>query len=100
DVPVAELLSDEHAASQRARIEMDRALTWPIEDGLGQQDSGTSAASSASVAEAAHTTTFHVVDGEGNGAAVTTSLGAQFYVIGDTGIHINNRMRMLALDEG
>jgi len=46
------------------------------------------------------TTTFHVLDRDGNAAAVTTSLGAQFYAIGNTGIHINNRMRFVALREG
>ncbi len=86
DVPVAELLEDEYAASQRDRIDMDTALEWPIDTGFSETD-------------ADHTTTFHVVDGDGNAAAVTTSLGAQFLVIGDTGIHINNRMRMLALDD-
>ncbi|SDQ39021.1 gamma-glutamyltransferase family protein [Natronobacterium texcoconense] len=86
DVPVADLLDEEYAAEQRDRIEMDEAMEWPIDSGLEETD-------------ADHTTTFHVVDADGNGAAVTTSLGAQFQVIGDTGIHLNNRMRMLALEE-
>jgi gamma-glutamyltranspeptidase / glutathione hydrolase len=89
EVPVAALLSDEHAARQRARIDMNRALTWPIADVLEPLDE-----------DVAHTTTFHVVDRDGNGAAVTTSLGAQFLVIGDTGIHINNRMRFLTPEAG
>jgi len=89
DVPVEALLSDAHADSQRARINLDRAMTWPIQDGLEPlPDDVTS------------TTTFHVVDRDGNGAAVTTSLGAQFLVIGDTGIHINNRMRFLTPEAG
>jgi len=92
DVPVAALLSDEHAASQRARIDMDSALTWPLLDGLELPEPLDEAV--------AHTTTFHVVDRDGNGAAVTTSLGAQFLVIGDTGIHINNRMRFLTPEAG
>ena len=90
DVPVEELLSEEHAERRRDQISLDRALTWPIEDVLGAgHGSGGS-----------HTTTFHVVDRYGNAAAVTTSLGAQFMVIGDTGIHINNRMRMVSVEEG
>jgi len=89
DVPVEALLSEAHAENQRARINVDRAMTWPIQDGLEQlPDDVTS------------TTTFHVVDRDGNGAAVTTSLGAQFLVIGDTGIHINNRMRFLTPEAG
>ena len=90
DVPVASLLSDEHAERQRQRISSDSVLEWPIEDIL-QVDPDI---------EARNTTTFHVVDADGNAAAVTTSLGAQFLVIGDTGIHINNRMRMMAVADG
>ncbi len=87
DVPVDELLSDEHAARQRDRINMNQALRWPIAGGLEDRNP-------------THTTTFHVVDRFGNGAAVTTSLGAQFLLIGDTGIHINNRMRMTSVEPG
>jgi gamma-glutamyltranspeptidase len=47
-----------------------------------------------------NTTTFHILDQYGNGAAVTTSLGGQFLVVGDTGIHINERLRFLSLEEG
>ncbi|AGB36560.1 gamma-glutamyltransferase family protein [Natronococcus occultus] len=85
-VPVEELLEEEYAADQRDRISMDEAMEWPIDTGLED-------------VEADHTTTFHVVDDDGNAAAVTTSLGAQFLVVGDTGIHINNRMRMLSVED-
>jgi gamma-glutamyltranspeptidase/glutathione hydrolase len=87
DIPVDELLSDEHAERQRRRINMDRALTWPIAGGLESR-------------MPTHTTTFHVVDQFGNAAAVTTSLGAQFLLIGETGIHLNNRMRMISVEPG
>lgn len=90
NVPVAELLSENHAERQRQRIKMDEVMLWPIADGLLNPLDP----------DLAHTTTFHIVDSFGNGAAVTTSLGAQFFVVGDTGIHINHRMRFLALDEG
>jgi gamma-glutamyltranspeptidase / glutathione hydrolase len=86
DVPADELLNDEYAASQRDRIDPGEAMSWPIESGLERPD-------------ADHTTTFHIVDADGNAAAVTTSLGAQFLVAGDTGIHLNNRMRMLSLED-
>ena len=89
DVPVAKLLSDTHRDRQRARIDIEQARTWPIADVLPPLDP-----------DVAHTTTFHVVDAEGNGAAVTTSLGAQFFVVGDTGIHMNHRMRFLATADG
>ncbi len=88
-VPVEELLSEEYAERQRNRISMDRAMFWPIRDVLGTSDPALT-----------NTTSFHVVDHEGNGAAVTTSLGAQFYIVGDTGIHINHRMRFHALAPG
>lgn len=87
-IPIDELLSDEYATNQRARINMNSAMSWPISSGIEPLD------------QDSHTTTFHITDRYGNAAAVTTSLGAQFLVIGDTGIHINNRMRMISLREG
>lgn len=88
EIPLAELLSDEHAARQRGRINPNLALQWPIAGGLPDRPAPS------------HTTTFQVLDGVGNAAAVTTSLGAQFLLIGDTGIHINNRMPFLSLEPG
>jgi gamma-glutamyltranspeptidase/glutathione hydrolase len=87
DIPVAELLSDAHAAEMREMIAMDTVLEWRAE---------VSRAGSAPH----HTTTFHTVDQWGTAAAVTTSLGAQFLVVGDTGIHINERMGFLSLEPG
>jgi len=92
EVPVEELLEKDYAASQRDRIDMDDTLTWPIESGLPEYLS--------SDTDADHTTTFHIVDHDGNAAAVTTSLGAEFLVVGETGIHMNNRMRMISTEEG
>ncbi|WP_440772511.1 gamma-glutamyltransferase family protein [Natronorubrum sp. DTA28] len=91
DIPVEELLDDEYAEAQTDRIDMDSAMEWPFDSGLEDEESVSS------VGDADHTTTFHVVDGDGNAAAVTTSLGAQFLVVGDTGIHLNNRMRMISV---
>ncbi len=120
DVPVEALLSDEHIEERRAQISMDDVLEWPIEplldtpaEAAGRSGgelamnvspaaSATAAATGAerSIADAgAHsTTTFHIIDPEGNAAAVTTSIGAQFLVIPDTGIHINSRMTMMHRD--
>lgn len=83
-IPVAELLSDDYAAAQRARIDPQRAMAWPIESGLPSGQSNTS--------------TFHIVDSEGNVAGATTSVGAQFLLVGKTGIHMNARMSFLSLD--
>lgn len=95
EVPVAELLSDDYASSQRQRISMDTVLEWPLENQL--------AADRLSAVVDMHpddgnTTTYHILDAEGNAAAVTTSLGFQLMVVGDTGIHLNNRMRMFSID--
>jgi gamma-glutamyltranspeptidase / glutathione hydrolase len=87
DIRISELLSDDYASKQRDRINMSSAMRWPVADGLADDPA------------LQNTTTFHLVDKHGNAAAVTTSIGAQFLVIGDTGIHINNRMRMLSLAE-
>ena len=86
-IPIEELLSEAHAAELRERIEMDDTLEWLVETGH-------------STPNMHHTTTFHIVDQHGNGAAVTTSLGAQFLVVPGTGIHINERMGFLSLEEG
>lgn len=87
DVPVETLLSEEHAAAQRGRIDPAAAMAWPIPGDLAAQPP-------------AHTTSFHVIDQFGNAAAVTTSLGLQFLVIGRTGIHINERNLHFSLEEG
>src|SRR5690606_27830893 len=48
--------------------------------------------------ELTNTSTFHIVDGHGNVAGATTSIGAQFVIAGETGIHMNARMPFLSLD--
>jgi len=103
NVPVAELLSAERAALHRARIAEESALAWPF---AVAPIAGVATGASRSVAgvepdpTVTGTTTFQIVDRFGNAASVTTSLGAQFYVMGDTGIHINNRMRFVAIADG
>ncbi len=88
EVSVDELLSDQYADNQRERISMDAVIEWPTSDGLSFEPID------------GDTTTFHIADQHGNIASVTTSLGAEFMVVGDTGIHINNRMRMISTEEG
>jgi gamma-glutamyltranspeptidase/glutathione hydrolase len=87
EMPIDDLLSDDYAAQQRERIDLTEAMAWPISSGMNAN-------------APAHTTTFQIVDRDGNAAAVTTSLGAQFLVVGNTGIHMNNRMRMLSVEAG
>lgn len=98
DVPMSSLLSDEHAAERADQIYMDSVIDWPIEP-IIDTAGGNGIAEQRNPGDG-HTTTFHIIDPEGNAAAVTTSLGAQYLVIGDTGIHLNNRMRMVAVEDG
>lgn len=81
DIPLDTLLSDAWAREARQMISMDRPITWPYPEIIAE-------------VERSNTTTFSIIDAQGNGAAVTTSLGAQFLVAGPSGVHINNRMRM------
>lgn len=85
DIDLDFLLSDEHAAAQFERIDVNRAMQWPENAPLNQS-------------EPQNTTTYHVSDRWGNVAAVTTSIGLNFWVIGSTGIHINNRMLFTSPD--
>jgi gamma-glutamyltranspeptidase/glutathione hydrolase len=84
-IPLDRLLSKEYAAEQRKRIDMNKVMNWPIPSGLNT-DVGT--------------TTFHIVDLNGNAIAVTTSLGSNFLVVPGTGIILNNRMPMFEIEEG
>lgn len=85
DVPVETLLSDDYAAQQRARITTDSVLEWPFDSGVVRRD------------VPGHTHTFQVVDRDGNGASVTTSVGLSFTFAGTTGISMNTRMTFLSL---
>jgi gamma-glutamyltranspeptidase/glutathione hydrolase len=79
DIPLETLLSEEYAEAQAERIEPNKAVEWPAPGGLEANEG--------------FTTTFSVVDAEGNGAAITTSIGAQFVVAGKTGILMNQRLQ-------
>lgn len=79
DIPLKTLLSDQYAEAQAGRIAEDEAIRWPVPGGLEANEG--------------FTTTFSVVDGAGNGAAITTSVGAQFVVAGKTGILMNQRLQ-------
>ncbi|MFO7729455.1 MAG: gamma-glutamyltransferase [Spirochaetia bacterium] len=85
DIPIDTLLSKEYAQKQAQRIDPDKALEWPQAGGLEASE--------------AFTTTFSVLDAEGNGAAITTSIGAQFVVAGQTGILINQRLQNVFYEE-
>ncbi len=84
---VEQLLDKEYALQQAERIADDRVITWPEEGGVN-------------LSEENNTTTFSVVDADGNAAAVTSSTGAQFLVGGKTGILLNQRMAIMEIAEG
>ncbi len=85
DVPVDELLSSEYADRQRRRIDPGGVITWPTHGGSARNHD---------------TTTFSVLDRWGNAAAVTTSIGSQFLIAGETGINLNQRMANMETTEG
>jgi gamma-glutamyltranspeptidase/glutathione hydrolase len=85
-VPVDKLLSKDYAAAQRKRIDMQAAKDWPIQGGLELFTK--------------NTTTILVKDQAGNALSITTSIGSNWVVMGDTGIVINNRMPMFDVEAG
>ena len=85
DIPLDTLLSDEYARRQAERIDPQDAIEWPAPGGLEAHEG--------------FTTTFSVYDKAGNGAAITTSTGAQFVVAGKTGILINQRLKNVFYEE-
>lgn len=87
DIDVDYLLSPEYSALQADRIDMNRAMMWPENAPVTQM-------------EPQNTTTFQVSDQWGNTAAVTTSLGLNFLIVGSTGIHINHRLTYTSLEPG
>ena len=98
DVPVAMLLSDEWAASQRATISPLRAsASDEIVPGPGQPPGGVGAGTSG------HTTHLSVVDAEGNTVALTTTLNDDFgsgITIPGLGFLLNDEMDDFATGAG
>jgi gamma-glutamyltranspeptidase/glutathione hydrolase len=82
NVPTDMLLSKEYAAAQRRRIQNNKALNWPF----------------AASPLRSSTTTLATADEEGNLLIATTSIGQLGVVATDTGIVLNNRMRMFHED--
>src|SRR5690606_30962248 len=74
DIPLDVLLSDEYAAAQRERIDLNRAMEWPIETGAARRD------------VPGHTATVQVVDRDGSAASVTTGRCGAVLVNVGTGI--------------
>jgi gamma-glutamyltranspeptidase / glutathione hydrolase len=96
DVPMRGLLHPDYAAERRALIDMARARD-PVAAGDPWKYEAKKPASTGSAEqhEGDHTTHFTVVDGEGNVAAVTTTLESLFgngMVVPGYGFLLNNQM--------
>jgi len=101
-VPADGLLSKDYAAKRRALIDPNKAGAYPA--------AGTPAGRPASSPQAGngpafpeqydteqHTTSFSIVDGFGNAIGITPTLGGLFgnnVVVGNTGLLLNNGMRL------
>ena len=86
DIPLARLLSAEHAAELAARIDPARAADLPLRPAPGGD-----------------TTYFCVVDAAGNAVSAIQSLNSLFgsgSMAGDTGVLMNNRMAYWHLQDG
>ena len=81
--PVAELISQSHAAALRSQIDPDRATpSSQVKGGIGST-------------EGTHTTHYSVVDSNGNAVSVTYTLNLLFgiaRIAGDTGFFLNDEM--------
>jgi len=101
-IPTAGMLAKSYAATRRALIDMTKAGVYPI--------AGTPEGASTTAAPAGakgrfpddydaeqHTTSFSIADAFGNAIAVTPTLGGLFgnnVVVGNTGLLLNNGMRL------
>ena len=100
-VPTGGLLSKQYASSRRALIDLARPGAYPAPG----TPAGATAISSPQSAKPfpeeydteQHTTSFSIVDSIGNAVGVTPTLGGLFgnnVVVGNTGLFLNNGMRL------
>ena len=102
-IPTAGMLAKPYAASRRSLIDMTKAGPYPAPGApggratsAGQQQADARAFPEKYDAEQ-HTTSFSIVDGQGNAIGVTPTLGGLFgnnVVVGSTGLLLNNGMRL------
>jgi gamma-glutamyltranspeptidase / glutathione hydrolase len=101
DAPVSGLLSKGYAAAQRVRINSERAALSGGERYTPEAPAGAVLPGDPYGYNREHTTHFSVVDGEGNAASITQTLGSPFgsgFIAGDTGILLNNLLKWNDLD--
>jgi len=101
-VPTVGLLAKDYAAARRALIDMTKPGAYPAPG----QPAGTTPTSQPHAGAKAfrddydaeqHTTSFSIVDSQGNAIAVTPTLGGLFgnnVVVGSTGLLLNNGIRL------
>ena len=100
-VPAAGMLSKQYLAARSGLIDMSKAGAYP-DPGTPEGRSATSAAQGAKAFDESydgeqHTTSFSIVDKFGNAIGVTPTLGGLFgnnVVVGNTGLLLNNGMRL------
>jgi gamma-glutamyltranspeptidase / glutathione hydrolase len=106
-IPTAGMLSKQYAAARSGLIDMSKAGKYP-DPGMPEGRPTTSAPPAFAKATARqafperydgeqHTTSFSIVDKFGNGIGVTPTLGGLFgnnVVVGNTGLLLNNGMRL------
>ena len=99
--PVAGLLSKAYAEAQRGRIDPAQASMCGGERFIADLPEGAVQPGDPYGYNREHTTHFSVVDGEGNAASITQTLGSPFgsgFIAGDTGILLNNLLMWNDLD--
>jgi len=99
--PVAGLVSKQYAAAQRRRIDPSRAAVCAGERYLADHLPGEVTPGDPYGYQREHTTHLSAVDGEGNAASITQTLGSPFgsgLMAGDTGILLNNLLMWSDLD--
>jgi gamma-glutamyltranspeptidase/glutathione hydrolase len=101
DPPAAGLVSKGYAAAQRARIDRKQAAISGGERFFAEAFPGEVNPGDPYGYQREHTTHLSVVDGEGNAASITQTLGSPFgsgFLAGDTGILLNNLLMWNDLD--
>jgi gamma-glutamyltranspeptidase/glutathione hydrolase len=101
DPPAAGLVSKGYAATQRARIDRERAAVSGGERFFPESLPGEVTPGDPYGYGREHTTHFSVVDAEGNAASITQTLGSPFgsgFLAGETGILLNNLLMWNDLD--
>ena len=101
DSPADGLVSKRYAAAQRARIDPKRAAVCGGERYSAEIPPGALEPGDPYEYHREHTTHLSVVDGEGNAASITQTLGSPFgsgFIAGDTGILLNNLLMWNDLD--